>query len=88
MAWRPSRFQRSDAAKARVQHLEAKSKMAKESNGPPADPPRSTRDLSGRELLLKIMELTSAKDITDYELHEILESIERILSEKKTPDKH
>lgn len=62
--------------------------MANESNGPPTDPPRSNKDLSGRELLLKIMELTAAKDITDYELQEILESIERILSEKKTPDNH
>lgn len=63
-------------------------KMAKESNGPPSNPPRNNKDLSGRELLLKIMELTAAKDITDYELQEILGSIERILSETKAPDKH
>lgn len=62
--------------------------MVKESNGPPTDPnPKSYKDMSGRELLLKIMELTAAKDITDYELQEILESIERILSERKSPGK-
>lgn len=60
--------------------------MVKESNGPPTDP-KNYQDMSGRELLLKIMELTAAKDITDYELQEILESIERILSERKPPSK-
>lgn len=60
--------------------------MVKESNGPPTEP-KSNKDMSGRELLLKIMELTAAKDITDNELQEILESIERILSERKTPGK-
>ncbi|HSO75395.1 MAG TPA: hypothetical protein VLU47_11215 [Blastocatellia bacterium] len=62
--------------------------MAKEPKGPPKDPPGSNKDLGGRELLLKVMERTSAKDITDYELREILESIERIVSERKTPGKH
>ncbi|MFY9611527.1 MAG: hypothetical protein WAU45_23310 [Blastocatellia bacterium] len=77
---------RSEAAGACVQHPEWNKKMVKESNGPPTDP-KSYKDMSGRELLLKIMELTAAKDITDYELQEILESIERILSERKTPGK-
>lgn len=60
--------------------------MVKESNGPPTDT-KSYKDMSGRELLLKIMELTAAKEITDNELQEILESIERILSERKGPGK-
>ncbi|MFY9608021.1 MAG: hypothetical protein WAU45_05320 [Blastocatellia bacterium] len=44
-------------------------------------------DLDGRQLLLKIMELTAAKDITDYELLEILGSIESILFRQKGPGK-
>jgi hypothetical protein len=64
----------------------AEKKMVKESNGPPTDR-KSYKDMSGRELLLKIMELTAANDITDHQLQEILESIERILSERKTPGK-
>lgn len=60
--------------------------MGKESNGPPTNP-KSDRDVSGRELLLKIMDLTAAKDVTDNELQEILESIERILSEREAPGK-
>ncbi|HSF24288.1 MAG TPA: hypothetical protein VLE20_08690 [Blastocatellia bacterium] len=47
----------------------------------------SYRDLDGRQLLLKIMELTAAKDVTDYELLEILESIENILYRQKDPGK-
>jgi hypothetical protein len=71
---------------ARVQRIWSGIKMVKESNGPPTDT-KSYKDMSGRELLLKIMELTAAKEITDNELQEILESIERILSERKGPGK-
>ncbi|HSF23089.1 MAG TPA: hypothetical protein VLE20_02600, partial [Blastocatellia bacterium] len=48
---------------------------------------KSYGDLDGRQLLLKIMELTAARDITDYELLEILESIESILYKQKDPGK-
>jgi hypothetical protein len=33
------------------------------------------------------MDLTAAQDVTDNELQEILESIERILSEREAPGK-
>jgi hypothetical protein len=61
--------------------LEWNKKMVKESNGPPKDP----KDMSGRELLLKIMELTAAKETTDYDLQEILDAIERILLARSDP---
>ena len=60
--------------------LEWNNKMVKESNGPPKD----HNDMSGRELLLKIMELTAAKETTDYDLQEILDAIERILSARSS----
>jgi len=41
------------------------------------------KDMDGRELLLKIMELTAATDLTDEELREIVETIEGILSRPK-----
>jgi hypothetical protein len=41
------------------------------------------KDMDGRELLLKIMELTAATDLTDEELREIVEMIEGILSRPK-----
>ncbi len=48
---------------------------------------KSYGDLDGRQMLLKIMELTAAKDITDYELLKILESIESILFRQRAPGK-
>jgi tetratricopeptide (TPR) repeat protein len=44
---------------------------------------KSFKDMDGREMLLKIMELTADDTITDDELRRIVESIERILSERK-----
>ena len=66
--------------------LEWRKKMGKDSNDTPKDT-KNYQEMTGREMLLKIMELTAAKDITDYELQEILEAIERILSERKDPGK-
>lgn len=48
---------------------------------------KSYGDLDGRRLLLKIMELTAAKDRTDSELLAILESIEDILFRRRDPGK-
>jgi hypothetical protein len=62
--------------------LEWKKKMGKEPNGTPQDK-SSYRDMDGREMLLKIMELTGSADRTDDELERILEAIERVLSESK-----
>jgi tetratricopeptide (TPR) repeat protein len=68
--------------------LEGKKKMVKESNGPPDDK-KNYKDMDGREMLLKIMEITGAPDRTDYELYQILEAIEEVLSnpKPKEPDK-
>jgi tetratricopeptide (TPR) repeat protein len=71
----------SDTAEpARVLNMsERNNTMERGSNEtPPAK--KIYEDLDGRLLLLKIMELTAAPDITDYELLEILKSIESILS--------
>jgi hypothetical protein len=43
---------------------------------------KSFKDMDGREMLLKIMELTADDNITDDELLRIVESIEGILSER------
>ncbi len=48
---------------------------------------KSYKDMDGRELLLKIMELTAARDLTDDELREIVETIDGILSRPKDPGK-
>lgn len=48
---------------------------------------KSYGDLDGRRLLLKIMELTAAKDRTDNELLAILESVEGILFRRRDPGK-
>ncbi len=66
--------------------LEGKKKMVKESNGPPEDK-KNYKDMDGREMLLKIMEITGAPDRTDYELYRILGAIEEVLSNPKEPDK-
>jgi hypothetical protein len=68
--------------------LEGKKKMVKESNGPP-DEKKNYKDMDGREMLLKIMELTGSSDRTDYELYQILSAIEEVLSNPKPtePDK-
>lgn len=42
-------------------------------------------EMDGRQLLLKIMELTAATDLTDYELLEIVKSIESILYRQRDP---
>ena len=42
--------------------------------------------MTGKDLLLRIMELTAAKDRTDYELYQILGAIEEVLSKPKKPD--
>ncbi|HSO74913.1 MAG TPA: hypothetical protein VLU47_08745 [Blastocatellia bacterium] len=62
--------------------LEWKKKMGKEPNGTPQDK-SSYKEMDGREMLLKIMELTASSDRTDDELERILEAIERVLSEPK-----
>jgi hypothetical protein len=61
-------------------------KMDKESNGPPEEK-KDYSEMSGRELLLKIMELAASRDRTDDELSRILGAIERVLSKSKGPDK-
>ncbi|MEK6324702.1 MAG: hypothetical protein AABN33_23925 [Acidobacteriota bacterium] len=62
--------------------LEWKKKMGKEPNDTPQNN-KSFKDMDGREMLLKIMELTGARERTDHELLRILEAIERVLSEPK-----
>jgi tetratricopeptide (TPR) repeat protein len=66
--------------------LEGKKKMVKESNGPP-DEKKNYKDMTGKDLLLRIMELTGSSDRTDYELYQIVEAIEGVLSKPKAPDK-
>ncbi|HWN98333.1 MAG TPA: hypothetical protein VNS63_03580 [Blastocatellia bacterium] len=61
--------------------LEWKKKMVKEVSGPVKD----NKDRTGRQLLLKIIELTAAKETTDHDLQEILDAIERILSARSGP---
>jgi len=61
-----------------------KKKMPEKSNG---GSQRNYQEMSGRELLLKIMELTAESDITDYKLLRIVEAIETILSAPKDPGK-
>jgi hypothetical protein len=65
--------------------LEGKRKMDKESNGP--EDKKDYSAMSGRERLLKIIELSGSRDRTDDELSQILGAIERILSKSKEPDK-
>lgn len=60
--------------------------MVKESNGPP-EHKKNYQDMDGKELLLKIMELTASSDRTDYELYQILGAIEEALSKPQKPDK-
>ncbi len=66
--------------------LEWKKKMGKEPNSTPRDK-KSYKEMDGREMLLKIMELTGSSDRTDYELERILESIDTVLSEPKDTGK-
>ena len=67
--------------------LEWKKKMGKEPNDTPRDK-KSYKEMDGRQMLLKIMELTGSKDRTDDELQRILEAIDRVLSEPKDKGKH
>jgi tetratricopeptide (TPR) repeat protein len=60
-----------------LSYMDWKKNMVKEPNGTPQDQERS-KELSPREMLLRIMELTSEKDITDDELEEILRAVEKI----------
>ena len=62
-----------------------KKKMGEAENAVPQDK-KDNKDMDGRELLLKIMELTAATDLTDAELREIVETIEGILSRPKDLD--
>jgi hypothetical protein len=62
--------------------LEWKMKMGKEPNGPPQDK-KNYKGMDGREMLLKIMEITGSSDRTDDELERILEAIDRVLAEPK-----
>lgn len=66
--------------------LEWKRKMGKEPNGTPRDK-TFYKEMDGREMLLKIMELTGSSDRTDDELERILEAIDRVLSEPKDTGK-
>jgi hypothetical protein len=66
--------------------LEWKKKMGKEPNDTPRDK-KSYKEMDGRQMLLKIMELTGSKDRTDDELQRILEAIDRVLSEPKDKGK-
>jgi hypothetical protein len=59
-----------------------KKKMSEAKDATPHDK-KNYKDMDGRELLLRIMELTAATDLTDEELREIVETIERILSRPK-----
>jgi len=59
-----------------------KKKMSEAKDATPQDK-KNYKDMDGRELLLRIMELTAATDLTDEELREIVETIERILSRPK-----
>jgi len=59
-----------------------KKKMTEATDAVPRDK-KDYKDMDGRELLLRIMELTAATDLTDEELREIVEAIEGILSRPK-----
>jgi tetratricopeptide (TPR) repeat protein len=60
-----------------LSYMDWKKNMVKEPNDTPQDR-ESSKELSPREMLLRIVELTSAKEITDSELEEILLAIEKI----------
>ncbi|HEX5736024.1 MAG TPA: hypothetical protein VF131_24570 [Blastocatellia bacterium] len=60
-----------------LSYMDWKKNMVKEPNDTPQDL-ESSNELSPREMLLRIVELTSAKDVTDNELEEILQAIEKI----------
>jgi tetratricopeptide (TPR) repeat protein len=67
-----------------LSYMDWKKNMVKQ----PDDSPQSQKpsdELSPREMLLRIMELTAAKDVSDEELKEILDALEKIRSkyEKK-----
>lgn len=82
----PVRISSDTAGPARVLIMSERNKTAgRDSNE--AEAKKRYEDLDGRQLLLKIMELTAATDITDYELLEILKSIESILYRQKDPGK-
>ena len=60
--------------------------MRKEANDTLRDK-KSYKEMDGRQMLLKIMELAASEDRTDDELQRILEAIDRVLSKPKDKGK-
>jgi tetratricopeptide (TPR) repeat protein len=62
-----------------LSYMDWKNNMVKQPNDSPQYQKPST-ELSAREMLLRIMELTAGKDVSDEELKEILDALEKIRS--------
>lgn len=60
-----------------LSYLDWKKNMVKQPNDTPQDG-KPSKELTGRQMLLRIMEITSAKDMTDEELREMVDALERI----------
>jgi tetratricopeptide (TPR) repeat protein len=62
-----------------LSYMDWKNNMVKQPNDSPQYQ-KPSNELSAREMLLRIMELTASKDVTDEELKEILDALEKIRS--------
>lgn len=62
-----------------LSYMDWKNNMVKQPNDSPQYQ-KPSKELSSREMLLRIMELTASKDVTDEELKEILDALEKIRS--------
>ncbi|HJQ68781.1 MAG TPA: hypothetical protein VKA70_07405 [Blastocatellia bacterium] len=70
-----------------LSYMDWKKNMVKQPNDTPHDR-RPSKELTGRQLLLRIMEITSSKEMTDEELREMVDALERIKAKHEKRGNH